>query len=81
MTTEPRRRALRDPVLRERFGDAAAHLLGVALASMAILSVLIIWHLIRRGRLLRERLAPPRAIQWPPNPNPAPPEPGPRRDP
>jgi hypothetical protein len=42
-----------------------ASLLGVAVASIGIVGALMIWHLVRRGRLLRARLAPPRDVWLP----------------
>jgi hypothetical protein len=38
---------------RKRVGRAATSALGVVLGSIALLGVLTVWHLIRRGRLLR----------------------------
>ena len=46
-------------------GDAVADLLGTALVSLALIGGLVVWHLVRRGRLLRERLSPPRIIRMP----------------
>jgi hypothetical protein len=54
-----------DPEAYRRIGHAAATWLGLTLAAIAILSVGVIWHLVRRGRLIRERLGPPRAVQLP----------------
>jgi hypothetical protein len=34
----------------------------LALGSIVMMTVLIIWHLIRRGRLIREGLQPPREV-------------------
>jgi len=31
----------------------------------AAMGILIIWHLVRRGRLIREGLAPPRVVPLP----------------
>jgi hypothetical protein len=58
------------PEARRRLGRAVAGLLGTALVSMAALGALLIWHLVRRGRLLRERLGPPRIVRLPELPNP-----------
>ena len=64
---EPRRNWLRrilqqGPEARRRMGDAVADLLGTALVSLALIGGLVVWHLVRRGRLLRERSSPPRII-------------------
>ncbi|CAN5730654.1 hypothetical protein BH23PLA1_BH23PLA1_37730 [soil metagenome] len=50
---------------RRRIGRASAALLGMILAALSMLSALLIWHLVRRGRIVRQRLGPPRPIQWP----------------
>jgi hypothetical protein len=65
---EPRRNWLRriieqGPEARRRLGDAVAGLLGTALISLAVIVGLVVWHLIRRGRLLRDRLGPPRVAR------------------
>lgn len=67
---EPRRSWLRQiiesgPAGRRRMVDAVAWLMGTALVAMAALGGLLIWHLIRRGRLLRDRLDPPRIVRLP----------------
>jgi hypothetical protein len=51
---------------------AAASLLGVLLASLAAMSGLVVWHLVRRGRLVLNRLSNPRPIDWPEFENQAP---------
>jgi hypothetical protein len=43
-------------------GNAVAGLLGTVLVSLAAISALVVWHLVRRGRLLRDRIGPPRTI-------------------
>jgi hypothetical protein len=43
----------------------------VTLGSIATLGALVIWHLVRRGRLIRERLGPPRNIRLEPLERPA----------
>ncbi len=68
--TEPRRSRLRQildeqPQARTRIGRAVAILLGTTLVALAAIGALVIWHLIRRARLIRERLNPPRKI-WVP---------------
>lgn len=35
---------------------------GLALSAIALLGALAIWHIIRRGRVLREGSAPPRPV-------------------
>ncbi len=47
---------------RRRVGDVAANILGVLLASVGMLGALVIWHLVRRGRLLQARGAPRRVV-------------------
>ncbi len=67
---EPRRSRLRQilderPEARPRLGRAVAELLGTTLVAVAALSALLIWHLVRRARMIRERLSPPRAVELP----------------
>ncbi len=71
---EPRRNWLsrilqQGPEARRRLGRAVASLLGAALVSLAAVGALLIWHLMRRGRLLRERLGPARIVRVPELPN------------
>lgn len=47
---------------RSRFANAVASLLGVGLVALVALGFLVVWHLIRRGRLIREGLSPPRKV-------------------
>jgi hypothetical protein len=68
--SEPRRSRLRQildeqPQARSRLGNAVAILLGTSLVALAAISALLIWHLIRRGRLIRDRLSPPRKVWLP----------------
>jgi hypothetical protein len=68
--SEPRRSRLRrildeQPQARSRIGRAVAILLGTSLVALAAIGALVIWHLIRRGRLIRERLKPPRKVSLP----------------
>ena len=51
------------PEARPRLGKAIAALLGTGLVTLAALGGLLIWHIIRRGRLIRERLNPPRIVR------------------
>ncbi len=67
---EPRRSWLsriigQGPEARKRLGEAVAYALGTALVAMAAIGGLLIWHLVRRGRLIRERQAPPRVVRLP----------------
>jgi len=71
--SEPRRSRLRQildeqPQARARLGRAIAVLLGTTLVALAALGALVIWHLIRRGRLIRERLNAPRKVWLPETP-------------
>jgi hypothetical protein len=50
---------------RRRVGRAAATWLALALVSIVTLGALVVWHLIRRGRLIRESLGPPRIVDRP----------------
>jgi hypothetical protein len=36
----------------------------MTLVGIVSLTGFVIWHLMRRGRLLRERLGPPRLVDW-----------------
>ncbi len=48
------------PEDRRRIGRALVPLLGWGLAATALLGLLTLWHLIRRGRVLRANLPLPR---------------------
>jgi hypothetical protein len=68
--SEPRPNRLRriigqGPESRRRLGEAVAALLGTALVALAAIGGLVIWHLVRRGRIIRERLDPPRIVRMP----------------
>jgi hypothetical protein len=53
------------PEARPRLKDAVSSLIGAALVAFAAIGVLLIWHLRRRARILRDRLAPPRRVSLP----------------
>jgi hypothetical protein len=72
--SEPRPNWLRriigqGPEARKRMGEAVAALLGTALVALAAIGGLVIWHLVRRGRIIRERLDPPRIVRMPERPD------------
>lgn len=50
------------PRNRSRIGRAVAALAATALVTIAVLGILLIWHLVRRARLIRERLDPPKDV-------------------
>jgi hypothetical protein len=58
-------RLLQQPEARGRVRRAVASLLAASVVSIAVLGALLIWHLVRRGRMIRQSLAPPRPIRWP----------------
>jgi hypothetical protein len=67
---EPRRSRLRQllderPEARPRIGRAVAALLGTVLFAVAAFGMLLLWHIVRRGRLIRERLSAPRVVRLP----------------
>jgi len=66
---EPRRSRLRQllerPGARRPLGRAVASLLGATVVSIGVIGALVVWHLIRRGRMIRERLGPPRDVCLP----------------
>jgi hypothetical protein len=67
---EPKRSRLRQilderPEARPRLAKAFAELLGTILVALVAISALLIWHLVRRARLIRERLNPPRVVELP----------------
>ena len=69
-TGEPRRSRLRQilderPEARPRLGRAIAILLGTGLVAFAAFGALLLWHIVRRGRLIRERLSAPRVVRLP----------------
>jgi hypothetical protein len=52
-----------NPEARPRVGKAIAALLGTGLVTLAALGGLLIWHIMRRGRLIRESLNSPRVVR------------------
>jgi hypothetical protein len=56
---------LERPDARPRVKRAVAGLLAVAVATIGVIGVLLIWHLVRRGRMIRDRLTPPRRVELP----------------
>jgi hypothetical protein len=48
-----------------RIARAAATWGLLTLGSVAVLAALIVWHLVRRGRLIRQNLGPPRVVRLP----------------
>ncbi|MHC5543318.1 hypothetical protein ACYOEI_34275 [Singulisphaera rosea] len=53
------------PDERPRIARAVASLVGIGLVSLTTLGLLVIWHVHRRARLIRERLNPPRIVRLP----------------
>lgn len=51
------------PQARPRLARAVGSLLAASVAGFAAIGVLLIWHLVRRGRLIREGLQPPRTVR------------------
>lgn len=66
---EPRRSQLRRlldrPEARPRVRRAVWALMSTAVVSIAAIGALLIWHLSRRARLIREQLKPPRRSDFP----------------
>jgi hypothetical protein len=53
------------PEARPRLSRAVGSLLATALVAIAVMGILLIWHLRRRAQLIRDRLGPPRAVSLP----------------
>ena len=51
--------------LRQRLRKPVGEFLGAILLGVGAVSFLAIWHLLRRGRLIREGLSPPRDVTLP----------------
>jgi hypothetical protein len=66
---EPGRSRLREllerPDAGPRVRQAVVRLLGVGVITIGVVGALTIWHLVRRGRLIRARLGPPRDVRLP----------------
>ncbi len=54
------RQLLQRPEARKRVSRAVVSLLGAGVVSIGVVGLLTIWHLVRRGRLIRDKLPPPR---------------------
>jgi hypothetical protein len=59
------RQLLQKPEARRPVARAVASLLGVCVVSIGVIGTLVIWHLVRRGRLIRDQLGPPRDVRLP----------------
>ena len=59
------REILEKPGAKPRVGRAIASLFGVVIVSIALIGCLLIWHAVRRGRLIRQRQPPPRNVTLP----------------
>ena len=53
------------PEERIRIGRAVATLLGWGLVATAVLGLLALWHLVRRGRVIRANQPPPKLVSLP----------------
>ena len=53
------------PEARPQLRRAVGSLIGVFVAFLAVLGILLIWHLRRRAQLIRDRLGPPRKVALP----------------
>jgi hypothetical protein len=76
--SEPRtrlRQLLERPEARPRVRGAVVSLLAVTIVSIGTFGLFLIWHLVRRGRLIRESQPPPRAVRLPDRAPPADPTP------
>jgi len=54
------RQLLQRPDARQRVSEAVVALLRVGVISIGVIGALTIWHLLRRGRLIRDSQPPPR---------------------
>ncbi len=71
----PRRRPPANAGDRRRVHRAVTAWAALTLGGVVLLVALTLWHLVRRGRLLRERLGQPRVVRWPELPEPPAPPP------
>lgn len=66
---EPRptqlRRLLQRPGARRRVARAVASLIASGVVAIGAIGLLLLWHIARRARLIRERLGPPRVVRLP----------------
>ena len=53
------------PEARPRLSRAVGSLLATTLVAIAVLGLLLIWHLRRRAQLIRDRLGPPGRSRFP----------------
>lgn len=53
------------PEARTRLARAIAELIAATLVALVAIGALLIWHVMRRARLIRERLSAPRAVDLP----------------
>jgi hypothetical protein len=60
-----RRILQKGPEARRRLARAVAPLLGTVVVALGAIGMLLIWHLVRRGRLIQQRLNPPRIVRMP----------------
>lgn len=58
---KPPERRPNTPAGRRRIANAATLWGALALSGTSIVAALAIWHLVRRGRLIRDSLGPPKA--------------------
>lgn len=61
----PRPLVQRSPEERRQIVDALRLWVGITLVGIIGLASLVVWHVVRRGRILREGLGPPRVVDWP----------------
>jgi hypothetical protein len=61
----PREQRLANRPKQKQVGHAITWWVAITMSGILCLAALSIWHIIRRGQRLRERLGPPREILWP----------------
>jgi hypothetical protein len=54
-----------DPEARRRIAEAAQIWVITCLSGVVVITALALWHLVRRGRMLRDQLRPPRDTRLP----------------